>query len=93
MARQQTRRRRLPADPTPFEQARDELFQHVIHCGVIGAAGEDQADWFNQTMAYFADRFPELSESEIVELRTLGERFSKPLKSQEEPQEDTASAA
>jgi hypothetical protein len=65
---------------TPFEEARDEMFQHVMKCGVIGAAPEDQKDWFDATMTYLADRYHELSPRQINELRVLGERFSQPAK-------------
>jgi hypothetical protein len=83
MAKQKSRRRHTaPAVPTPFEQARDELFQHVIRCGVIGASSDDQTEWFNATLNYLADRFPELSKPQVQELRTLGERFAQPPKRQ-----------
>jgi len=65
---------------TPFEEARDEMFQHVMKCGVIGAAPEDQKDWFDGTMTYLAERYHELSPKQIAELRVLGERFSQPAK-------------
>jgi len=65
---------------SPLDEARDELFQHIMKCGVIGSAPEDQAEWFDATMAYFTERFPELSKLELVQLRTLGERFAKPMK-------------
>ena len=65
---------------SPFEEARDELFQHVMRCGVIGAAPEDQKDWFNNTMDYLSDRYHELAPSELEELRVLGERFAQPPK-------------
>jgi hypothetical protein len=65
---------------TPFEEARDEMFQHVMKCGVIGAAPEDQKDWFDGTMSYLAERYHELSPKQIAELRILGERFSQPAK-------------
>src|SRR5688500_20321134 len=51
-----------PATPTPFEQARDELFQHIISCGVVGADREHQDEWFTDTLKYFTERYPELSE-------------------------------
>ena len=89
MAKQTTRRKTLmTAEPTPFEQARDELFQHIMRCGVIGAAPEHQAEWFHDTIGYLTTRFPELEAPQLLELRTLGERFAKPPKggtSQEEP--------
>ncbi len=76
------------ATPTPFEEARDELFQHIMRCGVVGSAPEDQSTWFTETMAYMADRYPELGTNEIDELRKLGERFSQPPKKRD----DTAAA-
>ena len=82
MAKQKTNRgpRRDSALPTPYEDARDELFQHIMSCGVIGSAPEHQAEWFDATMAYMADRFPELTAPQMTELRTLGERFAQPPK-------------
>lgn len=86
-------RSRVPAAPTPFELARDELFQHVIRCGVIGAAPEHQAEWFADTMDYLKDRYPELGETQLSELRTLGERFSQPPKSRSEDDKVDAQSA
>lgn len=80
MAKRQVRRREV-ALPTPFEEARDEMFQHIMQCGVIGCAPEDQAAWFDDTMRYLADRFTELSEKELRQIRVLGERFVQPPKS------------
>ena len=87
------RRTREVAGPTPFEEARDEMFQHIIRCGVIGSAAEHQDEWFDQTMEYLADRYHELDRSQVGELRTLGERFCQPpkIKSEEETA-DTAAA-
>ena len=65
---------------SPFEEARDELFQHIMRCGVVGSAPEDQKDWFDNTIEYLAERYHELAPSEIGELRVLGERFAQPPK-------------
>ena len=93
MAKQQKpNRRSTPAVPSPFEQARDELFQHIIRCGVIGADSTHQADWFKDTMEYLEDRYPELSETQLAELRTLGDRFAQPPKAATRSS-DAASAA
>lgn len=73
-------RRSVPSGPTPFEQARDELFHHIMTCGVVGADTEHQVEWFDETMKYFAERYPELSEKQVQELRMLGERFAQPPK-------------
>ena len=81
MSNKKTKPRRVAAEPTPFEQARDELFQHIIRCEVPGSNPDHQKEWFDETIAYMADRYHELSAVELADLRTLGERFAKPAKS------------
>ena len=93
MAKQRTRRQREVVEPTPFEQARDEMFQHIMRCGVIGADPSHQADWFTETLEYIADRYPELNAVELTELRTLAERFVQPPKVKQADEVDAASAA
>jgi hypothetical protein len=88
MAKQKNRAMNTQAVPTPFEEARDELFQHIMRCGVVGSAPEHQADWFQETMQYMTDRYPELDSGQIGELRKLGERFAQPPKKRD----DTAAA-
>ena len=61
-----------------MDQARDELFQHVMRCGVIGSAPEHQSEWFDETMKYLGDRYHELGKKELGDLRVLGERFAAP---------------
>jgi hypothetical protein len=85
------RRHAAPAEPSPFEQARDELFQHIMRCGVVGAQPEHIEEWFADTIKYMSDRFPELSEQQVAELKTLGLRFAQPPKSRTES--NAASAA
>ncbi|HTR76982.1 MAG TPA: hypothetical protein VMH39_02690 [Gemmatimonadaceae bacterium] len=77
-----------PATQTPFEEARDELFQHVMRCGVVGSEPIDQTAWFDETLQYMTSRFPELSEMQLADLRKLGERFAQPPKRRSE--EDAA---
>ena len=95
MAKQQrnsgARRYAGPTEPLPFEQARDELFQHIMRCGVVGAAPEHVEEWFVETIKYMSERFPELSEQQIGELKTLGLRFAQPPKARTET--NAASAA
>lgn len=86
------RHRSVNAAPSPLEQARDEMFQHIMRCGVVGAAPEHQAEWFNETIAYLADRYHELSPADVAELRTMGERFVQPPKAAE-PQDAAATTA
>ena len=95
MAKQQrntgARRFAAPAEPSPFEQARDELFQHIMRCGVVGSDPEHVEEWFAETIKYMTERFPELSEQQIGELKTLGLRFAQPPKARVDT--DAASAA
>lgn len=85
MARDRRAPRRDVAVPTPFTEARDEFFQHIMQCGVIGADPADQKEWFDATLKYLEERFPELRESDFRELRSLGERFAQPPKRAEVP--------
>lgn len=78
MSRQKSRGRSSAAPVSPFDQARDEMFQHVMRCGVIGSAPEHQTEWFDETMKYLGERYHELSKKEIADLRVLGQRFAAP---------------
>ncbi|HYV97211.1 MAG TPA: hypothetical protein VE967_07170 [Gemmatimonadaceae bacterium] len=91
MSRSRNRRKPTTTAPTAFDLARDELFQHVISCDVIGADPEHQAQWFNETMAYMSERWHELAPKQINELRTLGERFAKPARSAAPTEQPAAS--
>jgi hypothetical protein len=71
--------RRLPAAASAFDQARDEMFSHILRCGVIEALPEHQKEWFDDTMQYLADRYPDLTDEEFAKLRTLGERYCQPV--------------
>jgi len=70
---------RKPYIPTTFEQARDEMFSHILRCGVLEAAVEHQSAWFDDTMDYLAERYDALTDQELDELRTLGERYCRPV--------------
>jgi hypothetical protein len=63
-----------------FAQARDELFSHILRCGVIDALPEHQKDWFDDTMGYVADRYEDLTKAELAQLRALGERYCQPVR-------------
>ena len=78
MAKKRSEPRKL-ATPTTFEQARDELFSHILRCGVLEANTEHQKEWFDDTMLYLADRYNDLTETELGELRVLGERYCRPV--------------
>jgi hypothetical protein len=93
MAKNRVRRRPDVAAPSPFEQARDELFQHIMRCGVVGADPVHQTEWFDETMKYMTDRFPELESEQLGELRTLGERFSRPAVRAKQDAAETSDAS
>jgi hypothetical protein len=73
-----------------FDQARDELFSHILRCGVIDALPEHQKDWLDDTMLYLAERYEDLGEKELSQLRVLGERFCQPVQRKTEPVETGA---
>ncbi len=77
-------------DAVAFAQARDEMFSHILRCGVIDALPEHQKDWLDDTMLYLADRYPTLSSEELTQLRSLGERFSQPVQRKVETVESGA---
>jgi hypothetical protein len=66
-------------NPTAFEQARDELFSHILRCGVLEAALEHQTEWFDDTILYLRDRYADLDDEQVTELRVLGERYCRPV--------------
>jgi hypothetical protein len=78
MAKSKSARRSPPA-PRPFEQARDELFSHILRCGVLEALPEHQKEWFDDTMQYLGERYDELNPEELTQVRTLGERYCQPV--------------
>ncbi|MDQ2670910.1 MAG: hypothetical protein M3Y31_09780 [Gemmatimonadota bacterium] len=71
--------RRTTSEAPAFTQARDELFSHILRCGVIEALPEHQKDWFDDTMQYIQDRYTDLEAEEIAQLRVLGERYCQPV--------------
>jgi len=93
MAKKSHRTSAPTAAQSPYDECRDELFQHIMRCGVIGADPEHQAEWFDETIKYLTERFPELNEKQLAELRTLGTRFAQPPKRQQQASPDAVTAA
>ncbi len=75
--------RRSPTVASTFDQARDEMFSHILRCGVIEALPEHQKEWFDDTMGYLAERYEELADAELAQLRELGERYCQPVRRKE----------
>ena len=77
MAKQRSAKQSAP--PSFFEQARDELFSHILRCGVLEAVPQDQREWFDDTMEYLEERYEGLTPKELANLRELGERYCQPV--------------
>ncbi len=71
--------KRPEAPLSAFDQARDELFSHILRCGVLEASDQHQVDWFNDTMEYLCDRYDRLTEDDLAEVRRLGEVYCRPV--------------
>lgn len=65
-------------EKTLLEKARDELFSHIQSCNVLEASKEDQKAWMGETMEYMSERYPELSELQLAQLRMFGDRYIAP---------------
>jgi hypothetical protein len=59
-------------------RARDELFSHINRCGVLQAEENDQQHWMEETIDYLAERYPDLSDSDLQDLFSVGMRFCQP---------------
>ena len=70
--------------PTAVDRARDELYSHILSCGVLEAALDQRTAWFDDTMEYLAERYDQLTKEDVNSLRTLGERFCQPVVKVEE---------
>lgn len=63
---------------TLMDQARDELFSHIQRCGVLEAEDSERKEWMSDTVEYLRERYPALSDTEIVELEAIGHRYCQP---------------
>ncbi len=70
---------RTETPPSVLEQARDELFSHILRCGVLEAGIDHQKAWFDDTMDYLSDRYDTLSDNELGRVRRLGEQYCRPV--------------
>ncbi len=78
MGTNKTQKTNRPAQ-TAVDRARDELYSHILSCGVLEAAAEQRKEWFDDTMEYLAERYDRLTNEDVASLRTLGERFCQPV--------------
>jgi hypothetical protein len=61
------------------DRARNELFSAIRQCGVIGAAEDDQIEWMDDTIRFLAERYPELTPTDLEQLKVTGLRFCQPV--------------
>ncbi len=79
MAKQRKPFSKNTSAPSITDQARDELFSHILRCGVVEADPEQQKEWIDDTMQYLSERYPDLDEEQLNQVRVLGERFCRPV--------------
>lgn len=79
MAKQKKPFTKTSSVPTSFDQARDELFSHILRCGVLEADPENQKEWLDDTMQYLGERYSDLDEEQLGQVRVLGDRFCRPV--------------
>lgn len=81
MARNRRENRKpQPEQPqSSYDRARNELFSAIRQCGVIGAEEAEQVEWMGETVAFLAQRYPELTETEQEQLKQIGLRFCQPV--------------
>ena len=79
MAKKKPSDRKEVTAPGAFERARDELYSHILRCGVLDAEQEHQQDWLNDTMEYLAERYDTLSDEELAQIRLLADAYCRPV--------------
>jgi len=62
-----------------FDHARDELLSHIHRCGVLKATPEQQDQWLDETMEFMSERYTDLTEKQLADLRGIGSRFCQPV--------------
>jgi hypothetical protein len=77
--RRENRRTVQEQPQSAYDRARNELFSAIRQCGVIGADEPDQIEWMAETVAFLAQRYPELTETEREQLKQIGLRFCQPV--------------
>ena len=67
------------SEPNALDHARDELFRAIRQCGVMDADEAEQSAWMDETVAYMKERHPELTGSQLSQLKETGLRFCQPV--------------
>ena len=61
-----------------MDLARDELFSHIQRCGVLEAEDDERRIWMSDTVEYLRERYPDLSDAEVLQLEQIGHRYCQP---------------
>lgn len=65
---------------TTLDRARDELFSHIQRCEVLEAGKDEHMnEWLEETMEFMAERYPDLTDLQLAQLRMMGERYLEPV--------------
>lgn len=51
---------------------------HVVRCDVLEASMEHRMEWLEDTLAFMAERYPQLSDLHMAQLEMMGRQFVKP---------------
>ncbi len=73
-----SRQKKSGTNGRSLDEARDELFSHIHRCGVLRATEEQQLEWMDDTIEFLAERYPDLSDEQLGELKAIGMRFCRP---------------
>jgi hypothetical protein len=77
--KREKREQRPERQESVADRARNELFSAIRQCGVIGASEDDQIEWMDDTIRFLAERYPELTPTELEQLKVTGLRFCQPV--------------
>jgi hypothetical protein len=55
------------------------LFSAIRQCGVIDADQGERDEWMTETLGFMSERYPELTATELEQLRIAGLRFCDPV--------------
>ena len=65
---------------TTLDRARDELFSHIQRCEVLEADRDEHIEeWLDETMEFMAERYPDLTDLQLAQLKMMGERYLQPV--------------
>ncbi|MFQ5746569.1 MAG: hypothetical protein ACE5HF_05040 [Gemmatimonadota bacterium] len=61
-----------------MDSARDELFSHIMRCGVLEAEEDERRVWMSDTVEFLGERYPDLTRDDLQSLSDIGHRYCQP---------------